>query len=113
MTESEGKRFREQVREGLQQTEKNLSPKVLQALQAARSRAVEAAAGKSSSRHYWVWAGGFASMLLAVLITLQMGPQGIQESMLEDLAMLSAAEELELYQDLEFYDWLIESEQHG
>jgi len=39
--------------------------------------------------------------------------QIVNESMLEDMAMLTADEELELYQDLDFYDWLSESEQDG
>ena len=112
MTEDNNK-FRQQVRDSLQQAEASLSPRVTQALQKARNKAVKAAEHKVVHRQAWAWAGGFASIVFAVLIGIQLGNQGLQESMLEDMAMLAAEEELELYQDLEFYDWLSESEPHG
>lgn len=114
MTERAEDRFRQKLRDGLLQSEQSLSPEVLQRLQQARNRAVEAAGHRSGqSRHYWAWAGGFASIALAVVITIQLGNQGLQETMLEDMTMLAAEEELELYQDLDFYDWLAESAPHG
>lgn len=113
MTESEESEFRNQLRKGMQQGEDELSPQVLQRLQKARNKAVASAAEQAGQRHYWGWAAGFASLLFVVIFSWQLSTQIVNESMLEDMAMLTADEELELYQDLDFYDWLSESEQDG
>jgi len=113
MTDESESRFRDQLREGLQQAEESLSPRVMQALQQARSNAVEAAARKTVYKQPLAWAGGFAAIVVAVVLSVQIGGNSLQESMLEDMAMLAAEEELELYQELEFYNWLSESELDG
>ena len=113
MIKPEENEFRQQLRKGMQQGEDELSPQVLQRLQQARSTAVAAATMRTGQRHYWGWAAGFASILFAVVFSWQLSTQFVNESMLEDMAMLAADEELELYQDLEFYGWLAESEPHG
>lgn len=113
MTEPTDKGFRQQLRHSLQEAEEALSPEVIRALQQARNKAVAATGKRSGFGPAWGWAGGTAAVLLAVVLSLQPGSQGSPGSLLEDMAILAADEELELYQDLEFYDWLAETQQHG
>jgi len=112
MTEPTEHPFRQQVQDQLHQGEQALSPEVILRLQQARHQALEAIP-KSRLRQPWVWAGSIASLLLVVVLSLQLSSPGLHDSMLEDMVMLAADEELELYQELEFYDWLATSKQHG
>ncbi|MCC6966217.1 MAG: hypothetical protein IT391_08015 [Nitrospira sp.] len=84
-----------------------LDRKTVLALQRARVNAVS----RSSTRRPWFqWAGGLAlaSMAaLAVTMWLWQG-NGANHShlLLEDLELMQSPENLELSEDLDFYDWL-------
>ena len=60
-------------------------------------------------------AGALASVVatvLALALTVSEPENGLARQV-EDLDLLSAGEELELYENLEFYQWLDEREQTG
>ncbi len=50
--------------------------------------------------------------MLALALTVSEPENGLAREV-EDLDLLSAGEELELYENLEFYQWLDEREQTG
>ncbi len=93
----------------------NVDEEVRRRLQQARRAAVQAAQTQSTSRPGWlVPAGGFAVLVIAISVTYY-GLQTIQEpaplASVEDVPILVAPEDLELYEELDFYQWL--AEEHG
>ena len=79
---------------------------------ARRRRQVLDTAGQAPSRNWlWVPAGGVAAALLAVLLVQpflgnQMPDSTFADKDDIDMEILLAEEGLELYEDLEFYEWL-------
>ena len=53
-----------------------------------------------------VFAASAAVLVITVSLLLNQGTQPIDMPALEYLSLLSETEELDFYQDLEFYDWL-------
>ncbi len=92
----------------LDQSVRDLDQKTILRVQRARLNVLEHA----SSRHSWLrWAGGAAMASVAALaLTLWMWPAtGGNHShlpLLEDLELMQSSENIELSEDLEFYDWL-------
>ena len=87
----------------------------LRQLRIARTEAIEK--GKKST-DWVVWAGGMATAgvgVLAFTILFNSNISEIDQTLtgMEDLELLSSAEEIELYEDLEFYQWLEEEEATG
>ena len=94
-------------------------------LGAARRRAVEAG---SRSRGWrlgdvrvaargaqlaWL-AGGFLLLLVLVIPQLQTPPAATQTvHLLDDMELLGASEDLEFYQDLDFYIWVADEQDQG
>ena len=100
-----------------------LDDDVRQRLQLARREALRVAAGMQARRsrvtHWLVPAGGFAIVALAVVMGLVIGvgpahnPLRLDQSSIassEDLPMLTSPESLELYEELDFYQWLEEEQ---
>ncbi|ULA66606.1 MAG: hypothetical protein LZF62_120008 [Nitrospira sp.] len=91
----------------LDQSVQELDQKTVLAIQRARVNAL----GRCSTRRPWLqWAGGMA---LATMATLAVSmwlwqANGVNHShlLLEDLELMQSPENLELSEDLEFYDWL-------
>lgn len=84
-----------------------LDQKTVLALQRARVNAVS----RSSARRPWLqWAGGVALASMAALaVTMwlwQANGANHSQLLLEDLELMQSPENLELSEDLEFYDWL-------
>lgn len=101
----------------LDESARDLSPDVVARLRQARVRALEA----RPRTFFWLLpASGFAAASVAILAVAlwffqpakpvpMHGPlQGV-----EDLEILTAADNLELYDDLEFYHWLAETDRAG
>ncbi len=87
---------------------RDLDQKTVLSLQRARLNVLDAA---SRRRQPWIrWAGGVALASMAVLaVTLWLWPSnGVTHShlLLEDLELVRSPENIELSEDLEFYDWL-------
>lgn len=107
------KDFIEQIGKTLDQGLQELDGDTLNRLRQARVAATERN-GHRHMQHGWLVAGGaLASVLIALVLSLQLNSTAPNESMLEDMALLSADAELDLYQELDFYDWLVEKEQGG
>ncbi len=96
-----------------------LDDDVRQRLHNARRAAIRAATSstqqtaKTTSRSSWAVAaaGSFAVLTLVISVVLyQYRPESDPSSMasIEDMPILTAPEELELYEELDFYQWLAE-----
>jgi len=105
------KDFLDQITNTLDRSVQELDGDTLNRIQQLRLTATERA-GRHHLQAGWLITGGaLASVLIAVLVSLQTGSKAVNESMLEDLALLSTDTSLELYRDLDFYDWLVQGEQ--
>jgi len=70
--------------------------------------------GKTNHNRQWSsWvlpASGFASIALVMVLTIGLWQQtGTEQNILanlEDMSLLTASDDLELYEELEFYQWL-------
>lgn len=92
----------------LDQRVQELDRKTVLSVQRARLNVLEAA---SRRRRPWLkWAGGMAmasSVALAVSMwTWQSNNANHSHLLLEDLELMQSSENIELSEDLEFYDWL-------
>jgi hypothetical protein len=91
----------------LDRSVQDLDRKIVLSVQRARLNAL----GRSSGRRPWLrWAGGVALASIAALaVTMWVWQSnGINHPhlLLEDLELMQSPENLELSEDLEFYDWL-------
>ena len=96
----------------LDKSVKNLDAQVRSRLRHARNRALEA----RPSHTAWVLAGGLAAASVAALaVTLWLVEPGVVEPIpdVQDLELLTAADNLEFYGDLEFYRWLADQDRAG
>ena len=101
----------EKLRADLQQTENELSPEIVQRLQAARREAVRLA-DERDQRSSGVWlnwqrlsvAAGLASIAFAVAIVLQSQNGALPMAEEHELAV---AEDMELLEELEFVAWMV------
>ncbi|MGD8592851.1 MAG: hypothetical protein PVF82_08470 [Gammaproteobacteria bacterium] len=91
-----------------------LDDDVRQRLQQARRNAMHAATrypSRFAMRPSWVAAGSFAVLALVTSVVFyQYRPVSESSPMasIEDMPILTAPEELELYEELDFYQWLAE-----
>ncbi len=91
----------------LDQSVQDLDRKTVLAVQRARVNALS----HSSARRPWLrWTGAVAlASVAALMVTMWMWQSaGVNHShlLLEDLELMQSPENLELSEDLEFYDWL-------
>jgi hypothetical protein len=106
------------ARAALDRSVDTLDPATLGRLRAARRDAL-AGAASSRARRTLVWAplGALAAAGLAIAIALSSGstkeattvasaPPAPPPRLIEDLEVVAESEDLELYADLEFYEWL-------
>jgi len=76
-------------------------------LRSARRRALESTRRRSP---WWIPAGGLAAASIAVLaVVLWFKPVGsdLVAANVEDIELLTTADNLELYEELDFYRWLV------
>lgn len=94
---------------------------VRQRLQQARQAAVRVATealnqpSKSTPPRWLIPAGGLAAIGLVIgisILQIQSTRETSPMASIEDMPLLSAPEDLELYEELDFYQWLAE-EEHG
>ena len=104
--------FVQAVRSALDAQAEHLDAKTLGQLRAARRQALAQLEARAPHRaawtSWWVPAGTFATAgIAAVVFSLWSGhapqPPGIDAA---DVEMLAETDSLELYDDLEFYEWL-------
>ena len=98
----------------------DLDASTLERLATIRRQAVESATKQQASSiglpSWLLPVGGLATAAAAVLVTMtlwtiQPDKQDAPVAVLEDINLLTAPEEIEFYQDLEFYEWLAVNEQ--
>ncbi len=107
--------FIEYARQELDETVSHLDAELQSRLTRARYKALEQK--PSSLRWFPGWmlnpAGGLvavACLMLAVTLTLKHNPVAQKGTVLEDLEILATNDQLELYEELDFYAWLAEEE---
>ena len=104
------------VRTLLDRSVDQLPRDVLSSLKIGRIRAVELAEKREArfwGFHQWVTTGGVASIaILVVAVSLWISPVGNQLTGVpaDDLEVVAINEQLELYEDLDFFMWLSEKE---
>lgn len=102
------------IKARLDQSTEELDERTLRALKVARHEAL--AQQDRPSKNWWPVTGlaAFAGIALLVvgLVTIQFNDSVMLEEV-EDLPMLTAGDDLELYENLEFYQWLVFEEQTG
>lgn len=111
--EEKDQTFLAAAKEALDQSVRTLDARTLTRLRQARRRALEA---RPRQVPRLVWAGGFATISVALLagaLWLYRPVSNDTFSGLEDLELLTSVENLEVYEDLEFYGWLAETGSAG
>lgn len=117
----------ERIRRRLDEDVDRLDGATLSRLEQARRRALAVLAQPRRPRWPMTWlarrpagdwlvpAGAFASVVtIAVALTFMVAEPGNGLAReVDDLELLTAGEELELYENLEFYQWLQDREQTG
>jgi len=105
--------LQKRAREAFDQQVDSLEISTLHRLQAARQKALSLQRKQSwlsSTRRSTKWlTGAGAGLALASVLTFMVAPDLLQSnklSPLDDLEMLSAEAEIDLYTQLEFYEWL-------
>lgn len=107
-----------QVKTTLETAANDLDPALVTRLRGMRRAAISQAGSRQFLRA-WQWGGAVAATLLVVVFTLNSLNDTLENRVIEnmagldDLQMLSATEDLELYKDLEFYSWLDEIQKTG
>lgn len=108
------------ARKGLDESAENLDLRTQSRLLAIRRETIERMTAPRERRlrmPRWVPAGAFVAALVAVAIALVVVPgpnrQQQQLSKVEDLEIVASGQSLELYEDLEFYQWLASSNGNG
>ena len=100
--------FTRSIRQILDNSTEELDPGISRRLRLARSRALQ---HYEEKHNYWKPVGGFAltSMLLVAIGVWQFGGSesgnGMAQTM-EELELFASSESLQLFEDLEFYQWL-------
>jgi len=108
-------RFNEKIKRLLDEELQQLEPQVVQRLQQARMRAVDAVKPHSYINAYInrraVATFAFSAMLvLAVFLWPEVTRDGIDSSLVSELELFVADDNLQLYEELEFYEWLLASD---
>lgn len=114
--ETEEKLFLEKTRAVFRESVAALDGETLARLRAARSRAVEAATGRRIGLprpHPWGLPAGALALLVAVVVGAFVWWNGSSQPAVpfavnsgDDLAIVLSNDNLEMYQDMDFYRWL-------
>lgn len=119
-TEQSDRGIADLARKALDASADNLDLRTQSRLLAIRREAIERMTAPRERRlrmPRWVPAGAFVTAMVAVAIALVVVPgpnrQRQQVSKVEDLEIVASGESLELYEDLEFYQWLASGNGNG
>ena len=105
--------FLQRVKSSLNEHEAQLDANTVRELGLARQRALDSL---HKPRRIWQPVGLAAMVAIVAIVVvslqlMQLAPPGTTQG-IEDMAVLSAGDELDLYENLDFYQWL-ELEQHN
>ena len=115
MTTDDDPQFTTRLKQQLDDHEDSVDAQTAARLQAARRRALAAVPAPRSRSAYWLPAGAAATLAVAVLaVVLWRGDSAapLPAVAAEDWEILAAGE-LQLIEELEFYDWLAEEDTTG
>ncbi len=109
--------FENKVKNHLDNSLDDLSPDITRRLQQARYAALE----KAKPRSLWSFfpqaaTAVFAVAVIAISLTFNFNQNNSTDTVAEmdnEIEMLTSNDNLELMEDLEFIQWLLESEQHA
>lgn len=106
------KKFAGSVKAVLDRSLEDLDGSVQVRLREARRKALESTPKGIPA---FLWAGGFATASVLVLVTglWLFQPASSPVMSLEDVEVLAAAEDPEFYDELDFYHWLAETDRSG
>ena len=114
MTEKDtDQKFVDAVRQAFDKSVAGIDASVLMELHRIRQRALEKRLGKY---RVWIWypAGAVVTACLAILIYNFARPATTPQSFnVDDIEMMSTTENPDLYENLEFYEWLEDYEVAG
>ena len=108
---NENKAFLDNINDRLNKRVDELDDATLSALQNIRKTAIAQAENKTTDTWNWLQpipVMALASIVLVVSVTLQMTMTSsvLPSPALADIPMLTASDDIEFYNDLEFYQWL-------
>lgn len=116
--EERDKRLVEMVKEHLDAGVDALDDRMVARLRAARLKAVESAEGRRGWFRFlrWVAVGGLTTAAAAVLavglwVTERPGESSVATA--DDIEIVAAQEQMQFYEDIEFYRWLAAQENGG
>ena len=102
--------FERRIKAMLDEGDNELDGHVMSRLTQARHAAIDSLDKRSRSYSTWapaaVVAGASVFALILWLGQQSPGPEGQQVAVLEDLELMLSEEDLEFYEELEFYAWL-------
>ncbi|VAX11363.1 hypothetical protein MNBD_GAMMA25-1588 [hydrothermal vent metagenome] len=106
-------KLNKQIRATLDVSVDNLDPDISRRLQQARHAVLETTA--KPRMPFWQPAGAFAlASILLLSVLVWPDRQNMPEpAALADLELITADDSLQLYEDLDFYQWLLESDTHA
>jgi type VI protein secretion system component VasF len=105
-------RFLEKARRSLLATEDRLDADTLSRLRDARVRAVEASGARKRGFFRipnWARAGAFATVVAAVMVFMiwvDNPKQDLSVKSLDEFEMVLYADNMDIYEDMDFYEWL-------
>lgn len=108
-------KFENKVKAYLDESVEDLSPDITRRLQQARYAAIE----KSQTRSIWSFYPHAATAVVAIAvisISINLSQKNMVESVLameDEIELLASNDNLELMEDLEFIQWLVESEEYA
>lgn len=105
----------QRMRALLEQSAEQLDQHTVQRLARARHAAIHGAAAIARRRVApWIGAAVAASLVAAITLNVWMGGErASHEVAATDLELMTAQEDVEFYQDLDFYEWLDEASNEG
>lgn len=112
-TDHREREFLQRVKNALDAGNDNLDAATRARLRAARAHALQTPA---RAGHAWLWPAGGVALAGVALLSWALWlhvPATHAPAALEQLELLSSADSLELYSDLEFYQWLASDNDAG
>ena len=103
--------FLKQIKHALDQQSESLDGETLSRLNRARQAAIQQA-DKKRSRLMWLPATGLVAALLLTSLFLFRSDDidMIQNGNIDEIELIASSEQLELLEQLEFYQWLLEED---
>lgn len=110
MTSPQQDRLAERIRQQLERDAGQLDELTVARLRAARKRALEPA---RRPRQRWLALLVTATVAAVVAAVLYWQPPVALPGAIDDLDIVATGDDMELYEDLDFYDWLDETQNAG